>query len=93
MHGKHGFESVIDVKNVVEKFVGRDIKEDSFIAACNERGLPIRKASGSRGNYFHDLEIKVPPLDRATEFLPRWKQYIKERAKREEKQNVNYSNH
>jgi hypothetical protein len=76
-HGKHSFESVIDVKAIVEKFVRRTIKEDSFLAACHERGLPIKKASGSRGHFFCDLEIKVPSMDRATEFLTLWNEYIK----------------
>jgi|SRR5712664_2486262 len=88
-HGKHGFESVLDVKDVVEKFVGRRIQDDAFLAACHERGLTIKRASGARGEFFHDLEIKVPCLDRAMEVLPRWNEYILERKEREEKKNGN----
>jgi len=77
-HGKHGFVSVIDVKDIVEEFVGRDLQEDALVAACHERGLAMKKMG--RGDYFHDLEIKVPCLDRVMEVLPKWNEYVQERA-------------
>jgi len=76
-HGKHGFVSVIDVKQIVEEFVGRDLQEDAFVAACHERGLQMK----NEGKQFSDLQIKVPDMTRVIEVLPRWNAYVQARIK------------
>ncbi len=84
-HGKHSFENALNIKEMAERFIGRRLRDDGFEAAVVERGLQVRKASLSHGHYLTDKEIKVPPLDRAIEFLPRWNEYILERKEREQK--------
>jgi hypothetical protein len=65
----------------VEEFVGHDLQEDAFVAACHERGLSIKKMG--RGDLFIDLEIKVPCLDRVMDMLPEWNAYVQEMQQRE----------
>jgi len=73
-HGKHEFVAAIDIKSVVEDFVGHDLQEDAFVAACRERGLQIKKMG--RGDYFCYLEIKFPSLERVMELIPEWEMHV-----------------
>ena len=77
-HGKHGFVSAIDIKSIVEDFVGHDLQDDAFVAACHERGLQTKKMG--RGDFFFDLEIKLPCLDGVTELIPEWNAYVQSKA-------------
>jgi hypothetical protein len=76
-HGKHSYMLAVDVKSIVDQFVGRTLQDDAFLAACYERGLRMK----NEAKQFSDLQIRVPDLTRVIEVLPRWNAYVQERIK------------